>query len=220
MWKKPLQIMVSIVLIHLPVVSYGQVEVIERFRHYRSTEMSTGLYEDYEVRPRGIDPHFVDPDRSVRSISRIGEEETRAWNRIFLNDAHRGIPLYEYRRCVDCHPYNANNRHTIRHGITCRQCHGGEPMASVKHYFSRLNPMRKHTHVCAQCHAGAGASFALYAVHEPNPGKLSTRETMPVLFYAFWIMVFVAGGTFLVFLPHTLAWGIRELFVKRKKEKI
>lgn len=219
MGKKFLLPLVSVVLVLLPVGSYGQEELTGRFRHYRSTEMSTGLYEDYEVRPRGIQPHFVDPDRSVRGISRVGEDESRAWNRTFLNDAHVGIPIYEYRRCVDCHPENANNRHTIRHGITCRQCHGGEPIASVRHFFSRLNPTRKHTHVCAQCHPGAGASFALYSVHEPNPAELSTRETMPLLFYAFWIMVVIAGGTFLVFLPHTLAWGMRELFVKGKKEK-
>ena len=219
MWRKLLWPIVSVVLTLLPLGGYGQEEVAGRFRHYRSTEMSTGLYEDYEVRPRGIQLHFAEPDRSVRGISRAGEEERRAWNRIFLNDAHVGIPVYEYRRCVDCHPANANNRHTVRHGITCRQCHGGEPISSVKHYFSRLNPTRKHTHVCAQCHVGAGASFALYAVHEPNPGQISTRETIPVLFYAFWIMVIIAGGVFLVFLPHTAAWGVRELMVKRKKEK-
>jgi hypothetical protein len=40
-----------------------------------------------------------------------------------------------------------------------------------------------------------------------------------VLAYAFWIMVAIAGGTFVLFLPHTILWGIREIFIKKTKEK-
>ncbi|MDI6798123.1 MAG: hypothetical protein QMD09_14340, partial [Desulfatibacillaceae bacterium] len=147
MLKKSFLPLLGIFLVLLPLAAQGQEEVAGRFRHYRSTEMSTGLYEDYEVRPRGIVPHFAETGRPVSGISRVGEEENRAWNRFFLNDAHRGIPIYEYRRCVDCHAENANNRHTVRHGITCRQCHGGEPIASINNYSSRLNPKRKHAAV-------------------------------------------------------------------------
>jgi hypothetical protein len=32
-------------------------------------------------------------------------------------------------------------------------------------------------------------------------------------------MAILAAGTFLVFLPHTAMWGIRELLIK-KKEKV
>jgi hypothetical protein len=135
-----------------------------------------------------------------------------------LSDAHQDLPFYEQRRCVDCHPANANNRHTVRNGITCRQCHGEEPVASIQHYFSRLNPLRLHTHVCSKCHASAGASFALYRIHEPNPALLSTARTLPLLFYAFWIMVALAVGTFALFLPHTVLWGIRELFIKKGRD--
>jgi hypothetical protein len=78
-----------------------------------------------------------------------------------------------------------------------------------------LNPIRQHTHVCSKCHEGAGASFALYRVHEPNPALLSTARIMPLLFYAFWIMVALRSGTFALFLPHTVLWGIRELFMKK-----
>jgi hypothetical protein len=46
---------------------------------------------------------------------------------------------------------------------------------------------------------------------------LSTRETFPVLFYVFWFMVALAVGTFLVFLPHTVLWGLREMFIKKEK---
>jgi hypothetical protein len=45
---------------------------------------------------------------------------------------------------------------------------------------------------------------------------LSTRQTFPFLFFAFWMMATVAGGTFVVFLPHTALWGIRELLIMKK----
>jgi hypothetical protein len=206
-------------VILLPVSSGAQEEVASRYYHYRSTEMATGLYEEYEVRPRNQTAFFQAGERQGIGLSRVEEQETRAWNRLFLSDAHVGLSFYEQRRCVDCHPDNANNRHTIRHGITCRQCHGEEPIASIRHYYSRLNPIRQHTHVCARCHEGAGASFALYRVHEPNPAQRSTLRAMPLLFYTFWIMVALAVGTFALFLPHTVMWGIRELFIKKEKGK-
>jgi hypothetical protein len=81
-----------------------------------------------------------------------------------------------------------------------------------------LNPIRKHAYVCSKCHEGASASYASYVVHEPNPAMVGTLTSFPLLFYVFWFMVVLAVGTFLVFLPHTLIWGIRELFVKMKKE--
>ncbi len=206
------------VILLLPGLAAGQEERASRFQHYRSTEMSTGIYEEYEVRPRGIQPLFEDRIQPGRGISRVGEEESRAWNRIFLSDAHRGLGFYEYRRCVDCHAENADNRHTVRHGITCRQCHGSEPIASINHYFSRLNPIRQHTHVCSKCHAGAGVSFAMYRIHEPNPAMAATADDFPFLFYIFWIMIAIAAVTFVVFLPHTFMWMVREVFRRKKKE--
>ena len=71
--------------------------------------------------------------------------------------------------------------------------------------------------VCAKCHEDSGASFASYVVHAPNPATRSTQKTFPVLFYVFWIMVGIAVMTFAVFLPHTILWGIRELFPKKEK---
>lgn len=220
MRKKTLCLLVIAAVILLPDLSIGQEEVASRYYHYRSTEMSTGIYEEYEVRPRGIHALFDGDKERQRGagISRSDESESRAWNRLFLNDSHRGIAFYEYRRCVDCHPGNAQNRHTVRYGITCRQCHGGEPIASINHYFSRLNPIRQHTHVCSKCHSGAKASFALYAVHEPNPARASTIESIPVLFYAFWIMVAIAVLTFALFIPHTFMWIVREIFHREKNK--
>jgi hypothetical protein len=93
--------------------------------------------------------------------------------------------------------------------------HGEEPIASIRHYFSRLNPIRQHTHVCARCHEGAGASFALYRVHEPNPGTALHVACHAVAFLYFLGHGGLAVGTFALFLPHTVLWGIRELFMKK-----
>jgi len=216
--KKYLWLLLASFILLMPGPAAGQEERASRYYHYRSTEMSTGIYEEYEVRPRGIQPTFEPRAQPGIGISRVEDEDARAWNRMFLQDSHKDLRFYEQRRCVDCHAENANNRHTIRHGITCRQCHGGEPIASISSYTSRLNPIRQHTHVCSKCHSGANASFAMYRIHEPNPAMASTLDVFPFLFYAFWIMIAIAALTFATFLPHTFLWMVRELFRRRKKE--
>lgn len=148
---------------------------------------------------------------------RYRSDEKNVWNRRFLADSHRGIPFYLNRTCESCHAGEVKSMHTTRAGITCRQCHSSEPIASINHYFSLMNPIRRHAYVCAKCHEGASASFATYVVHAPNPAQEGTREVFPALYYVFWAMVFLACATFLVFLPHTALWGIRELFAKKEK---
>lgn len=218
MLKNTVPLLLILLATLLPKPLFGQEERASRYYHYRSTEMSTGIYEEFEVKPRSAQNRVESIRGQGRTISRVESEDNRALSRLFLNDAHQGLPFYEQRRCVDCHSQEArNNRHFVRHGITCRQCHGGEPIASSGHFFSRLNPIRKHTHVCAKCHEGAGYSFALYAVHEPTPASAATLASMPVLYYAFWIMIALAVGTFALFLPHTLLWGVRELFLKKTR---
>ena len=133
-----------------------------------------------------------------------------------LADAHQGLESYEGRSCESCHTDAARNIHTTRANLTCRQCHGAEPIASTEHYWSPMNPIRRHAYVCSKCHEGANASYATYVVHEPFPALASTFGSFPVLAYAFWIMVGSAVVTFALFLPHTVLWGIRELFEKKE----
>ena len=109
--------------------------------------------------------------------------------------------------------------HTVRANLTCRQCHGGEPVASLEHYYSPLNPIRKHAFVCAKCHEGASASYAAYVVHEPAPGSPEARNTFPGLYYAYWFMLLLLAGTLAFFIPHTFFVGLRELFRKKRKEE-
>ncbi len=203
-------------LLLLPELTYSAEEVASAIRRYKEREVSTGYYEEYEVLPRRQRP-MVGVPGVQRGTFPYSPSAARVRIRTRLADSHQGIKFYKRRRCEDCHVKETKDIHTIRANLTCRQCHGGEPIASIKHYYSSMNPIRRHAAVCSKCHEGASASFASYVVHAPNPAMASTKKTFPVLFYAFWIMVGVAVGTFVVFLPHTALWGIRELFATKEK---
>jgi len=203
-------------LLLFPEITYSAEEVASAIRRYKEREVSTGYYEEYEVLPRHQRP-MVGVPGVQRGIFPYSPSAARVRIRTRLVDSHQGIKFYKRRRCEDCHVKETKDIHTIRANLTCRQCHGGEPIASIEHYYSPMNPIRRHAAICAKCHEGASASFASYVVHAPNPAMAATKKTFPVLFYAFWIMVGVAVGTFVVFLPHTALWGIRELFAAKEK---
>lgn len=199
-----------------PELAFAQEEVASAIRRYRDRELSTGFYEEYEVKPRRMTP-LVEIPGVRRGIFPYSPTGATVRIRTYLADSHWGVRFYERRRCEDCHIEQTRDIHTVRAKLTCRQCHGGEPIASLAHYYSPFNPIRKHAYVCAKCHEGANASYASYVVHAPNPALASTKQAFPVLFYVFWAMIGLAVGTFLVFLPHTALWGIRELFMKKEK---
>ncbi len=189
-------------------------EVRSTSYRYGEYEVSSGYYAEYEVKPIITLPGGPLLRKGIPVES--APTQPARW-RTYLTDTHVGIRGYKrHHDCTGCHPQQARDRHTARAGITCDQCHGREPIAGVNHYYSSLSPIRRHAYVCAKCHEGASASYAEYAVHEPKPALLSTRQTFPFLFFAFWMMVTVAGGTFVVFLPHTALWGIRELLIMKK----
>ena len=203
-------------LLMAPEMTSAQEEVASAIRRYKDREASTGYYEEYEALPRRQRP-FVEIPGVQRGIFPHSPTPSEVRVRTGLADSHQGIKFYNQRRCENCHIQETKDIHTVRANLTCRQCHGGEPIASIGHYFSLMNPIRRHAYVCAKCHEGASASYATYVVHAPNPSLASTRKSFPVLFYAFWIMIVIAVGTFLVFLPHTISWGIRELFMRKEK---
>jgi len=207
---------ITVGLFLLPQMAFAAEEVASAIRRYKEHEVSTGYYEEYEVLPRRQRP-LVGVPGVQRGVFPYSPSAAQVRIRTRLADSHQGIKFYERRRCEACHVKETRDIHTIRANLTCRQCHGGEPIASIAHYYSPMNPMRRHAAVCSKCHEGASASFASYVVHAPNPALASTKKTFPVLFYAFWIMVGIAVGTFIVFLPHTALWGIRELFIKKEK---
>lgn len=191
-------------------------EVSSAIRRYKEYEVSTGYYEDYEVLPRHRRP-FVGNPGVTREIFPHAQTASAVRSRTHLSDSHINVRHYEKLRCETCHVEEAKNLHTVRGNLTCRQCHGGEPIASIDHYFSPMNPIRRHAYICAKCHEGSSVSFATYVIHPPNPATIHAQKTFPVLFYVFWFMIAIAVGTFVVFLPHAITWGIRELLPKKKK---
>lgn len=190
-------------------------EVASAIRRYREHEVSTGYYEEYEVKPRRMVP-LVGIPGVRRGLFPYSPSAAKVRIRTRLADSHQAIRFYERARCEKCHIEQTRDIHTVRANLTCRQCHGGEPIASNDHYYSPMNPIRRHAYVCAKCHEGATPSFASYMVHEPNPIASETRSSFPLLYYAVWIMLILAVGVFLFFLPYTALWWIREFFAKLK----
>ena len=202
-------------LLVLPAVAPAQEEVTTSLRRYKDREASTGYYEDYEVQPRRLRPFVGIPGELQPSFPYSPKAAET-----YLSDSHRSVMFYDVQICVACHAEEARDIHTTRGNLTCRQCHGGEPIASIAHYFSPLNPVRRHAYVCSKCHEGSGASFATYVVHEPNPGALETRKTFSSLFYADWFMYLLVVGTMGFFVVHTAVWVSKELYhVFTEKER-
>lgn len=207
-------------LLALPGPAPAQEEVTSGTYKYRDSEVSQGAYEDYEVRPGRGSPVIMDDVYRPGSPYGPGASQS-VMNRRMLEDSHWNLPNYRFRRCDDsgCHPGRETNLHTVRMNISCRQCHGGEPISSIQHYYSSMNPIRRHAYICAKCHEGPSASFATYLIHEPNPAAASTLNTFPALAWAFWIMIGIAITTFALFLPHTALWGLRELLAGNGKSE-
>ena len=193
----------------------AQEEVASAIRRYKEYEVSTGYYEEYEVLPRRQQP-FVDITRVKRNIFSYSSTSAQVRVRTRLADSHWGIKFYNRRRCEDCHTRETHDIHTTRANLTCRQCHGGEPIASINHYFSPMNPIRRHAYVCAKCHEGASASYATYIVHEPPAGSSLARSNFPILYYTYWFMLVLLVGTLAFFIPHSLLVGLRELFKNKR----
>jgi hypothetical protein len=206
------------VLLLLPEPTPAQEEVASAMRRYKEYEVSTGYYEEYEARPRRQRP-LIEIPGVTRGIFPYSPAAATVRVRTRLADSHRGIKFYWGRRCEDCHIAETRDIHTTRANLTCRQCHGGEPIASINHYYSPMNPIRKHAYVCAKCHEGASASYASYIVHEPAAGSSIARTTFPILYYTYWFMLVLLVGTLAFFIPHSFLVGLRELFKNKRKTK-
>ena len=203
----------ALMLSAIPGQAYAQKRGARNI--YRQMKMTTGYYEEYDVASRFYLHLRGGPALPPGLLTSSPRGQALRW-RAFLADSHWGININRLQKCVDCHPQQARDVHTVRAKITCRQCHGDEPIAGIYHYYSKMNPTRRHAYICAKCHEGANNSYATYVVHGPNPTNMLTQETFPLLFWSFWIIVAIAVGTFVIFLPHTFLWGFRELFAKRK----
>ena len=203
----------------LPTLVAAQEEVASSLRRYQDREASTGYYEEYEVLPSRQRRPLISVPGLSRGTFPYSPTAARVRIRTRLADSHQGIKFYSVLRCEYCHAEQAKDLHTVRANLTCRQCHGGEPIASIQHAFSSMNPMRRHAYVCARCHEGASVSFASYVVHEPAAGSLTAKKDFPVLYYSYWFIFLLLVGTLAFFIPHTFLVGVRELIAKVKKPK-
>ena len=192
----------------------SQEEVTSPIYRYRE-RVASGYYEGYEVSPRRARAKKQRPGTG-RGLFPYGSASAMVRIRSRLPDSHQGLRFYYRNTCIECHPEEARNLHSARAGITCRQCHGPEPIPAIDHYYSPMNTIRRHTYICAKCHEGATAAFAGFYVHEPPSMSLTTRKSFPVLFYASWGMLVLLVGTLAFFVPHSLMVGLRELFDKKK----
>ena len=165
----------------LPPSASSQEEVASAIRRYKDRETSTGYYEEHEVRPRRQRPFVEIPGVQV-GLFPYSPSAAQVRNRSRLADSHMGIAFYTDKTCVACHPQEAKDIHTVRANLTCRQCHGGEPIASIQYFNSPMNPIRKHAYVCAKCHEGSSASYASYIIHEPAPGSVAALKSFPTTF--------------------------------------
>jgi len=176
----------------------------------------TGYYRDQDTLPGTV--RFYDQLPGGKSgLWGLGPGRQKIRRSSFDKDAHQGVADFSPEvRCKKCHIPQTKDLHYLRMGITCVQCHRSQPVAGVYHYYSPLNPIRRHAYVCAKCHEGATPSFASYMVHEPNPVVFETRGSFPLLFYGVWFMLILAVGVFVFFLPYTALWWIREFVAKLK----
>ncbi|MDX9785549.1 MAG: hypothetical protein RBT11_02145 [Desulfobacterales bacterium] len=208
----------GLIVLHLGLFSlpaFAQEEVASAFRRYRDHEVSTGYYEEYEAAPRHNRPLISVPGVKEGLLPYSPKLTPQVRIRTRLYDAHLGIKFYEALRCAYCHPEQTLGIHTVRANLTCRQCHGGEPIAGTQYSYAPMNPIRRHSYVCAKCHEGANASFASYVVHEPLAGTAVARKEFPALHYTYWFMLILLVGTLAVAVPHALLIGLRELISKR-----
>ncbi|MCW8964343.1 MAG: hypothetical protein OQL16_11155 [Gammaproteobacteria bacterium] len=170
---------------------------------------STGYFRDGDTLPGAYLQHRQSPGGgTLWGLGPGGGDVKRS---SFWGDAHAGVAGYGYRSCVSCHEEQRYSLHSSRANVTCVQCHRGQPISGIHHYYSEMNPIRRHAYVCAKCHEGASASFATYVIHEPPPLASSTAQEFPLFFYAVWCMVILAVGVFAVFIPYVTLWGLREL---------
>ena len=132
-----------------------------------------------------------------------------------------GFKLDIMQKCGRCHGEIARTYFDTYHGkvtqlgytktAKCQDCHGAHDIRKVsdpQSHLARANVVA----TCQKCHPGATRRFAGYLTHATHhdPAKY------PWLFWTFWGMTGLLGGTFLVGGLHTLLWLPRALQMRRE----
>ncbi len=186
--------------------AFGAAQAAAELHPYEA--VTTGYFRDHDSLPGAFRLYQMEQEGRLWGAGPVGGDVKRS---SFSADAHEGVAGHGGRTCESCHEAQRYSLHSTRGHVSCVQCHRGEPIAGIQHYYSSMNPIRRHAYVCAKCHEGASPSFASYVVHEPRLLDVDTKEEFPLLYYAGWFMVILAGGVFAVFIPYVTLWGLREL---------
>jgi hypothetical protein len=96
----------------------AQHEVTSKIYRYRE-RVATGYYEGYEVSPRRKRAVLAAPGVR-RGLFPYGSSSAIVRIRTRLPDSHAGLKFYYRNTCIECHPQEARNIHSVRAGITCR----------------------------------------------------------------------------------------------------
>ncbi|MEG3638979.1 formate dehydrogenase subunit gamma [Magnetococcus sp. PR-3] len=131
-------------------------------------------------------------------------------------DVHDTVSGYTpARRCLTCHEGQQNNLHYARTQLICRDCHISKPIAGIRNPNAAIYAPHRYEQVCAKCHEGAGPGMGSYVIHERPPWSQASQESFPALYWSTWVMLFLAGSVFALFLPYIAAWWWRE--IKQRK---
>ncbi|MBF0238552.1 MAG: cytochrome c3 family protein [SAR324 cluster bacterium] len=139
-----------------------------------------------------------------------------------LDDFRLGI----MNECGQCHEALTKSYLESYHGkvsklgvgraAKCNDCHGSHNMYPKTDPRSTLHSDHI-VETCQKCHPHANENFASYLPHATHDDK----EKHPELYYSYWFMTILLGGTMIFFGLHTLLWGIRSVIhgAKHRRRK-
>ncbi len=155
---------------------------------------------------------FIPSQKSNRNwLDAIGPGQGPVRRNSTKADVHESVDsFYHARYCLSCHEGQQNNLHYARTELVCRDCHISKPVAGIHNPNAAAFAEHRHERVCARCHEGAGPRMGSYVVHERRPWSKYTREDFPALFWSTVLIMALAVGVFVFFMPYTAAWAWRE----------
>jgi len=162
---------------------------------------------------------FIPSQKTNRSwLDAIGPGQgPMRWNST-KSDAHENVKsFYHARYCLSCHEGQQKNLHYARTTLVCKDCHISKPIAGINNVNAAAYSVHRYQQVCANCHQGAGPAMGSYVIHEKRPWSSHTREDFPALYWSTILMLVLAGGVFVFFVPYTAAWAWRDIKINLKK---
>lgn len=160
------------------------------------------------------DPGLFTPSQKSNSswLEAIGPGQGPKRRNAIKSDAHENVKsFYHARYCLSCHEGQQKNLHYARTDLVCRDCHISKPIAGIDNPNAAAYAKHRYQKVCAKCHEGAGPGMGSYVIHEKPPWSDQTRQDFPALYWSTILILALAAGVFVFFMPYTSAWAWREI---------